>query len=226
MAHKSSSSGPVNNFEFNETSDDMDIVMSQISMDFNNANNGNSTDTLRHDMLGEDLDDVDEVMSQIDTEAMQMEQGIAGDQPKIPQVLLNGYQNALDGILPSRSANRYLQAYDVFTKWQTSQGTASFDEKVVMSYFYERKMKLNFKPSTLWSVYSMLKKTLILKHSIDISKYSQLVAWLKKQSDGFTCKQSNVFTAEQISKFVTEAPNNLYFAMKVRQWKLNVFIVF
>lgn len=171
--------------------------------------NGGSADNFGEEMLIEALDEMDE----FDTEMIeQMEQEVNVDlKPELPPELLEQYRKALDEILPNKSGNRYIQAFETFKKWQTSHRTSSFDEKVVMAYFSEAGKK--YKPSTLWSMYSMLKKTLILKHNVNIAKYCQLNAWLKKQADGFQSKQSNIFTPEQISKFVVEAPNDLYFAM-------------
>lgn len=201
--------------ELNEDVHGMDIIMSQIATE----DNGDSAENLVKEMFGEALDDIDEVMSQIDTEMIQeMEQVDANLNPEIPAELLAQYHKAMDDILPNRSGNRYNQAYEVFKKWQISYGTSSFDEEVVMAYFAQAGEK--YKPSTLSSMHSMLKKTLIVKHNINIAKYCHLNSWLKKQLDGYQSKQSNVFTPEEISKFVTEAPNELYLAMKVRQRKL------
>lgn len=83
-----------------------------------------------------------------------------------------------------------------------------------MAYFLEAGEK--YKPSTLWSMYSMLKKTLICKKNIDISSYCQLIAWFKKKSDGFESKKSSVFTSEEINRFVVEAPNVSHLGMKVK----------
>ncbi len=208
----------------------MDLVMSQI---------------VTEDPLGE-FDDVDEIISQIDTDAIQqqvavvenvkdfgvldemdgeivdektiqkMEEEVNNDLVSdISAELMDQYQRAMDDILPNKSGNRYIQAYEVFKKWQASRGTASFDEKVMMAYFFEAGEK--YKPSTLWSMYSMLKKTLICKENINIGKYCQLYAWLKKTADGFQSKQSNIFTPEEITEFVVKAPNFSYLGMKVQR---------
>lgn len=152
------------------------------------------------------------------------EAGDAGDQSDaeetesdIPFEILQQYEEAVNHILPKKSSNRYLQAYEVFRQWQTSKNTTSFDEKVILCYFNEAAKK--YKPSTVWSMYSMLKKTLTFKHNIDISKQCQLQAFLKTNSDGFKSKKSNVFTEEQVRKFVVDAPNVYYLGMKVKQRK-------
>lgn len=137
----------------------------------------------------------------------------------IPAELLQEYQEALDQILPKKSASRYLQAYAVFRKWQQSRKTDSFDEKVIMVYFSEAAKK--YKPSTLWSMYSMLKKTLICKNNIDISKISQLIAFLKTFSSGFKSKKSNVFCSEEVRRFMVEAPDISFLGIKVLHRKFS-----
>jgi len=87
----------------------------------------------------------------------------------IPTELLLEYEAAVGQTLPNKSGSRYLQAYEIFRKWQQSYRTQSFDEGVIMCYFNQAAKK--YKPSTLWSMYSMLRKTLIAKHNVDISKH-------------------------------------------------------
>lgn len=187
----------------NTDSDKMDHAMSEI-LSINNEMNDQEMDV-----------DLDGITSEIDEEMKNVGLGI-------PLALLEQYRKAMDDILPDRSGKRYLQAYDTFLKWQSSHNTTSFDEKVIMCYFFEAAQK--YRPTTLWSMYSMLKKTLIVKNNIDISKYAQLIAFLKKKIDGYKPKKANVFSPKEIQKFITEAPDVRYLAMKVKQQQ-NVFIV-
>lgn len=71
------------------------------------------------------------------------------------------------------------------------------------------------KSSTLWSIYSMLKATISLKENIDISKYSNLTAYLKRKSVGYRAKKSKVFKRSEINQFISEAPDEIYLMMKV-----------
>lgn len=114
--------------------------------------------------------------------------------------------------VPEKSYTRYLIAYESFVKWQKSKELVSFAEPVLLAYFNEFSMK--FKPSTMWSVYSMLKSTLLNNNKVDISKYSQLLAFLKEKADGFQSRKTEVFTAEQVNTFLVEAPDSKYLAMK------------
>ncbi|KAK9751931.1 Phage integrase family [Popillia japonica] len=71
------------------------------------------------------------------------------------------------------------------------------------------------KPSTLWSQYSVLRSTLDIKKGIDMSKYSKLRAFLKRQSGGYLPKKSRVFTKEQVDNFLNNALDYSYLMQKV-----------
>ena len=116
-------------------------------------------------------------------------------------------------ILPKRSKDKYEGAYQAFIAWRQSINTESWCESVFLSYFTE--LAKTLKPSTLWSRYSMLKSTIISNNNIDISRYSKLNAYLKKQSTGFTSQKSKILTLDEITKFLDEAPDYEYLATKV-----------
>ncbi|KAJ3663071.1 hypothetical protein Zmor_007380 [Zophobas morio] len=85
-------------------------------------------------------------------------------------------------------------------------------ENVLLVYFEEQSKKK--KPSTLWSVYSMLRSTISLKEDIDISKYYKLVAFIKRQNTAYKPKKSSVFSRAEITKFLLEAPDNDFLSTK------------
>jgi hypothetical protein len=130
-----------------------------------------------------------------------------------PDILMEA-QIATEKLLPIKSRDKYLHTYENFLQWQSNKETTSFSENVLMAYFNELAAK--YKPSTLWSIYSMLKSTLIMKHNINLSRYALLLAFVKRQSDGFKSKKSKVLSADHIRKFIDEAPDHKYLATKVR----------
>lgn len=138
--------------------------------------------------------------------------------------LLQEFEKAMNAILPKKSADRYLQAYEVVRNWQKSYRTKSLDERVIMAYFSEASAK--YKPSTCWSMYSMLKKTMIVKHNVDLKNYCRLRAFLKTNSDGYQSKQSLVFTPEGLRKFIVDAPDISYLAMKVEKGQIFSFFLY
>lgn len=194
-----------------EEFDDVDEIMSQIDMETINpiqVMNGRS-DGVDFEDQNIEVEVPEELLAEIE-----MEQTNDGADPELPAALLEQYAEAMTKILPPKSASRYCQAYEVFRKWQTENHTSSFAEKVLMCYFNAGAKK--YKPPTMWSMYSMLKKTILVKNNIDISKYSQLIAFLKMQSDGYQSKKSNVFSPEEVQKFISVAPDQIYLGMKVK----------
>lgn len=125
----------------------------------------------------------------------------------------------IENLLPPQSKERYLKAYSDFIKWRSEKKVNSLSESVFITYFNELSKKLQ--PSSLWSIYSMLKATVITKHDVNIRDYDKLTALLKRQSDGFKSKKSKVFTAEEVQNFLNKAPDETYLAIKV--WYFNAF---
>lgn len=193
-----------------EAFDEMDTIISQIDTEQLQEN--------LQDMPQELLNEFGDAVAEIDDEMVEQVQNEEYMDEEVPVELLEEYKNAMDGIMPTKSGNRYLQAYEVFRKWQLSYRTNSFDEKIVMAYFGAASKK--FKPPTLWSMYSMLKKTLLCKHNVDLTKHCRLKAFLKMKADGYQGKKANVFEAEDLQKFFVEAPNNVYLGMKVNNGKV------
>jgi integrase len=72
-----------------------------------------------------------------------------------------------------------------------------------------------FKPSTLWSKFSMISKCLQIKENINASRFPKTLAFLKRQSSGYEPKKSKVFTAEQVSEFMTKASDGKWLLDKV-----------
>lgn len=72
----------------------------------------------------------------------------------------------------------------------------------------------------LWGNYSMLKRLLIIKHNVNIKNYSQLIAFLKQNAEGYQSKQANVFTGDEVNRFISEAPDDQFLAVKVKQQRI------
>lgn len=130
-----------------------------------------------------------------------------------PPDLKNAAKQATLSLLPEKSVEVYLQAYENFILWKKNKNAHSFSESIFLAYFMELSQK--YKPSTLWSQYSMLKSVVRTKHGVDIKPYSNLLAYLKRKGEGFTSKKSKVFAADDIEKYLKEAPDSRYLATKV-----------
>lgn len=130
-----------------------------------------------------------------------------------PPEILTEAQNASDSLLPSKSREKYMAAYETFIQWKTNKKASSFSENVFLAYFNE--LANRFKPSSLWCIYSMLKTTVKNKNNIDIKNYSNLTAFLKRRSDGYVARKSKVLSPTDVEKFLKEAPDYQYLATKV-----------
>lgn len=82
-------------------------------------------------------------------------------------------------------------------------------------YFKYLKEKKNLKPSTIWSMWSMLKNTLNSHDNIDIKQFTKLKSIIKNYGRGYKPKKSLVLRWDQIAKFMSEAPDAVYLAAKV-----------
>lgn len=115
-------------------------------------------------------------------------------------------------LLPDKSRFRYEKEYDIILNWMRERKVKKISEEVILAYFL--KLSKTFQPPTLWSKYSMLRSTILIKEDIDI-KYPKLIAFLKKLGAGHKAKKAIVFSREEINKFIVEAPDDQYLMVKV-----------
>lgn len=134
------------------------------------------------------------------------------DSDDIPSDIEEAARNAVCSLIPEKSKAVYDLAYEKFEKWREQKKVKHVNEKVLLAYFEGKK---NLKASTLWTQYSMLRTELSLKKGIDIKTYNSLIAFLKRQSDGYHAKKSNVFSKVNIAKFLTEVDDNNFLMAKV-----------
>lgn len=50
-------------------------------------------------------------------------------------------------------------------------------------------------------------------------KYPKLIAFLKRQNQGYKPNKAKTFSREEVNKFLLEAPDNNYLLMKVRYFQ-------
>ncbi|KAJ8911520.1 hypothetical protein NQ315_012492 [Exocentrus adspersus] len=101
-------------------------------------------------------------------------------------------------LLPEKSRKLYESVYNTFINWRAIKKTNSFSESVLLVYFTELAAK--YKPSTLWSHYSMLRSTLNINEGGNIEDYTKLRSFLKRRSEGFRPKKAYIFSSEEINK--------------------------
>ncbi|CAB0034773.1 unnamed protein product [Trichogramma brassicae] len=116
--------------------------------------------------------------------------------------------------LPKKSSERYLLVYDAYKDWQKehAKSLSNSEEKNLIVYFSELKLKL--KPTTLWSIWSMLKKTLATRDDVNINNFITLKSLIKNNSKGYKPTKSAVLKWDEIKKFMDEAPDIVYIGTK------------
>lgn len=106
----------------------------------------------------------------------------------LPSDIEEAAANAVSSLLPDKSKNKYEKFYKRFSEWCESKKIKNeAKEKVLLAFFEE--LAKNYKSSSLWAFYSMLRATISMKQNVDISKFNNLVAFLKKQSSGYKPKK-------------------------------------
>ncbi|XP_031342149.1 uncharacterized protein LOC116170098 [Photinus pyralis] len=135
------------------------------------------------------------------------------DNSDTPNEILEAASVATLSLLPAKSQQLYMKQYENFVEWCKMKKIKHWTENVFLAFFSEKAKSC--KASTLWSLYSMVKATTIVKNDIDISKFPKVVAFLKQQSRGYLAKKSAIFTRDDINKFLLEAPDMTYLMWKV-----------
>ena len=129
-----------------------------------------------------------------------------------PEVVQNA-ERAVTKLVPKVSKPAYDKAYNTFMEWRKAKEIGSFSERVILAYLEEKQKVLA--PPTLWSMASMLKKTLLAYHNVNISEYGKVTPFLKQNQVGYKPKKAKIFTKEQIDKFLLTAPDDEYLMKKV-----------
>jgi hypothetical protein len=132
-------------------------------------------------------------------------------------------QEAVSNLIPQKSRVAYETTYSRFEEWRSKRKVNCINEKVMLAYFLEKSKIV--KPSTLWSVYSMLRTMISINKNLDLSKHTNLIAFLKRQNEGYRAKKSKSFSKENIEKFLTTANDEDYLMQKVRVFFCRISLV-
>ncbi|XP_031338472.1 uncharacterized protein LOC116177141 [Photinus pyralis] len=132
---------------------------------------------------------------------------------EVPESIQNKANLAADQLIPHKSKSLYNLEYSKFVKWLANNGTGIINEVVLLAHFQE--LSEVFQPTSLWTKFSMIKKTLLLNKNVNIGNYAKLTQFLKNVSKGHVSKKSSVLTREDILKFLRQAPNHEYLLVKV-----------
>ncbi|KAJ8985577.1 hypothetical protein NQ317_011541 [Molorchus minor] len=97
---------------------------------------------------------------------------------------------AISNLLPTKSRSLYDKAYNRFKKWCAEKNVQVYSENVLLAYFSENAK--NYKSSTLWAQYSMV-----------------------KTGDGYQAKKSKILTKSEIDRFLSSADDKEFLMIKV-----------
>lgn len=131
----------------------------------------------------------------------------------------DSYQNInknvkTNNLVPQRSKALYEKAYSLFKDWCHAKKIDTITEDVILAYLEDKSKKVS--PPTLWSTFSMLKTTLIVKENMHFKKSSKVFQYLKNKNTGHHRNNSKVFTMEDIENFLNKADDKYYLLMKVK----------
>ncbi|KAJ8672430.1 hypothetical protein QAD02_003689 [Eretmocerus hayati] len=120
------------------------------------------------------------------------------------------------GTLPEKSAERYSLVYNTYKKWKEDniKSLSESEENNLLVYFQTLTVK-KVAPPTLWSVWSMLRKTLGTRDDIDLSRFLSLKSYIKKVNKGYKPRKAFVLRWNHIMKFMNEAPDSTELARKI-----------
>lgn len=141
-----------------------------------------------------------------------------------PPSLVEAARCATQQLLPEKSKSAYEKEYDKFVRWCTAQNTEKISENVLLAYFLEKSK--NYKGSSLWTFYSMLKSKILIEKGINISKFSKLIIFLKRKAEHEKPKKSKVLKKEEVYKFIKEAPDETFLMAKVQLYNFLWIILF
>ncbi|XP_048511129.1 uncharacterized protein LOC125500936 [Athalia rosae] len=112
--------------------------------------------------------------------------------------------------LPKECADQYALVYQSYNKWKEVHKSflSVCEENNLIIYLQDLQNKM--KPSSLWSMWSMLMKTLSANENIDLNKFVKLKNLLKNCSKGYRPKKSAVLKWQHIEEFMNRAPDHDY----------------
>lgn len=143
----------------------------------------------------------------------------------LPSDIENEAFNVVSNLTPQKSRRKYHDAFERYQKWCSEKKILNItSEKGLLVYFNDLSKK--HKASSLWCYYSMLRTEISIKQNVDIKKYVHLIAFLKRQSEGYKPKKSKVLTKQEITNFLLDAGDERFLCMKVNHkhcFKENLF---
>ena len=118
-------------------------------------------------------------------------------------------------LLPDKSSGAYNKTYAAFLSWcrDNQMPTGRYTENVILAYISS--LSSRYAASTLWSKFSMLRKTILALGAHDVGRLPKVEAFLKKLNKKHVVKKSCSFTREHIERFLKEASDEEHLHIKL-----------
>lgn len=110
---------------------------------------------------------------------------------------------AIASLIPGKSKEIYEKSYKNFCEWMQMKNAKEVTVQVILAYLNERSKM--WAPSSLWSEYSKLKCTIYAHQAVDISKFKDVITFLKRKNVGHVGKKSKILGKDHFEKYLMEA---------------------
>ena len=124
-------------------------------------------------------------------------------------------QSARNAFIPSKSAAVYSKWLKVYQEWaENNQFSKYFVSANTLLAFF-RSFGEKYSPSTLWTIFSCLKKQMLVHYKIDINQFTEVQHYLKAVNTTHKKKKFPTFSREELDSFLLQAPNETYLRHKL-----------
>lgn len=123
---------------------------------------------------------------------------------------------ARERLVPTKSKPIYDQTLAKFKTWCAQHKVPEnyFSEGTILAY--AKTLAETMRPSTVWSKISMLRKTILAYHSLDLGEMATVKAFTHRhEMDHPEKKKSAVFTRENVERYLSNASDDAFLATKV-----------
>jgi integrase len=122
---------------------------------------------------------------------------------------------AVSKLIPEKSRNLYEKNYLDFLKWCEVNNVqeSHYSENVILAFVST--LARTYAPSTMWTKFSMLRKSLTANGHKQALTLPKVEAYLKGNSKGHIAKKAETFSREQIEKYLIEASDETHLHYKV-----------
>ena len=136
----------------------------------------------------------------------------------VPDEVKELAESAIGQMIPAVSKQVYDRVYEAFKAWKQKMRVPANNNSETVVSGYMKQLSETVAPNSLYSHFSMLKKTMAVYENVDKSKYYTVFAFMKQKNVGYVPK-SEVLRPQHIKKFIAEAPDLEWLVTKVKKKK-------